>query len=280
MTARLSFFPVSNDDMTFVQTEAGHRILIDMNIRSAADDPDDDTPVVAAKLRDKPVRDAAGRRYVDALLLGHPDADHCQGLRRHFHLGPPEEWSKPADKIVIREIWSSPMVFRRASRRHVLCDDARAFTAEARRRVRVFRDTPWKVGDGDRILILLSPHHCSWHSLSHDSWSEKREDAEVSQDARSALSQARSGATIVASSNPIEDDDNDPLCIRAKREYEAIATDASGSFECVGEHPSAKSPDVMEFEVGAHGLRLTGALMTAAAVFAPGTIGRQPHSHG
>ena len=154
MTTQLSFFPVGNGDMTLVQTEGGHRILIDMNIRSAADDPDDDTPDVVAKLRDKLIRDAAGRLYVDALLISHPDEDHCRGLRKHFHLGPPDEWSKSADKILIREIWSSPMVFRRASRRHVLCEDARAFNAEARRRVRVFRDTPWKVGDGDRILIL------------------------------------------------------------------------------------------------------------------------------
>ncbi len=154
MTAQLSFFPVGNGDMTLVQTEGGNRILIDMNIRSAADDPDDDTPDVAAKLRDKLVRDAAGRLYVDALLLSHPDEDHCRGPRRHFHLGPPDEWSKRTDKIVIREVWSSPMVFHRASRRHVLCDDAKAFTAEARRRVRLFRDTPWKVGDGDRVRIL------------------------------------------------------------------------------------------------------------------------------
>ena len=133
MTAQLSFFPVGDGDMTLVQTEGGNRILIDMNIRSAADDPDDDTPDVAEKLRDKLVRDAAGRLYVDVLLLSHPDEDHCRGLRRHFHLGPSDEWSKSADKIVIREIWSSPMVFRRASRRHVLCDDARAFNAEARR---------------------------------------------------------------------------------------------------------------------------------------------------
>ena len=111
MTAQLSFFPVGNGDMTLVQTEGGNRILIDMNIRSADDDPDDDTPDVAAKLRDKLVRDAAGRLYVDVLLLSHPDEDHCRGLRRHFHLGPPDEWSKSADKIVIREIWSSPMVF-------------------------------------------------------------------------------------------------------------------------------------------------------------------------
>ena len=323
---------------------------------------------------------------MDALIVSHPDEDHCRGLRKHFHLEPPDEWSKSADKILIREIWSSPIVFRRASRRHVLCEDARAFNAEARRRVRVFRDTPWDVGDGNRILILgedvegktddlkailvpvdhqfsqvngkrddsmtalllaplptdddddeevvsknnsstilrfslagggigdkcrfltggdaevaiweklwdrhswraywlsydilLSPHHCSWHSLSYDSWSEMCEDAEVSEDARNALSQARSGATIVASSNPIKDDDNDPPCIRAKREYEAIVDDAAGSFECVGERPTEKSPDVMEFEIGAHGLRPATALMGAPAIVGPGTIGRQPYSHG
>ncbi|MCY4384880.1 MAG: metallohydrolase [Nitrospinae bacterium] len=386
MTAYLSFFPVANGDMTLMQTEEGHKILIDLNIRADADDPDKDEPDVAAKLKDKLSRDDEGRFFVDALLLSHPDEDHCRGLRKHFHLGPPDEWSKSSDKILIREIWSSPMVFRRASRRHVLCDDAKVFNAEARRRVRRFRDTPWLVGDGDRILILgedeegktdglqeilirmgtefshvngqhdrsmkalllaplpaedqddeevlsknnsstilrfslaggenqdkcrfltggdaevaiwkklwnrycwradwlsydilLSPHHCSWHSLSHDSWSELGEKAEVSEDARNALSQARDGATIVASSNPIKNDDNDPPCIRAKREYEAIAEDAAGIFVCVGEHPSEKSPDVMEFEISAHGLRLTTALMGAPSILGAGAIGRQPLSHG
>ncbi len=386
MTAHLSFFPVGNGNMTLVQTEGGHKILIDMNIRAAADDPDDDTPDVASKLRDKLSRDAEGRLYVDALLVSHPDEDHCRGLRKHFHFGPPDEWSKSTDKILIREIWSSPMVFRRASRRHVLCDDAKAFNAEARRRVRKFRETLWPVSNGDRILILgededdktnglqeiliqvneefsringqddrtmtarllaplptdddddeevlsknnsstilrfslagaevqdkcrfltggdaevgiweklwdrhfgradrlsydilLSPHHCSWHSLSHDSWSEMSEKAEVSEKARNALSQARDGATIVASSNPIRNDDNDPPCIRAKREYEAIADDVAGTFKCVGEHPSEKSPDVMEFEIGAHGLRLMTALIGGPTILGSGTIGRQPLTHG
>lgn len=386
MTANLSFFPVGNGDMTLLQTEGGRNILIDMNIRADADDPDKDVPDVAAKLRDKLSRDSGDRLYVDVLLLSHPDEDHCRGLRNHFHLGPPDEWSESSDKILIREIWSSPMVFRRASRRHVLCDDAKAFNAEARRRVRKFREMPRLIGDGDRILILgededgktddlqdilirvdeefshinglydhsmkalllaplpaededdeevlsknnsstilqfslaggenqdkcrfltggdaevviweklwgrhnwrtdwlsydilLSPHHCSWHSLSHDSWSELGEKAEVSKDARNALSQARDGATIVASSNPIKDDDNDPPCIRAKREYEAIVEDAAGIFECVGERPSEKSPDVMEFEISAHGLRLTTALMGAPSILGAGTIGRQPLTHG
>ena len=386
MTATLSFFPVGNGDMTLVKTEEGHKILIDMNIRAAADDPDDDTPDVAAKLRDKLSRDARERLYVDALLVSHPDEDHCRGLRGHFHLGPPDGWSENADKIFIREIWSSPMVFRHALRDRVLCEDAKAFNTEARRRVQRFRESPLSIGDGDRILILgedengktdglqdilvrvdqefswingrtdqsmtarllaplpadddndeyllsknnsstvlqfslsggqvrdkcrfltggdakvavweklwqrhqwhperlsydilQAPHHCSWHSLSHDSWSEQGKDAEVCEDARSALSQARDGATIIASSNPIKDDDNDPPCIRAKREYVSITDGVRGTFKCVGEHPSEKSPDVMEFEIGEHGVRLKTTLMTAATVLGSGSIGRQPLSHG
>lgn len=386
MTTTLSFFPVGNGDMTLMETEEGHKILIDVNIRAAADDPDDDTPDVVTKLRDRLPRDAAGRLYVDALLVSHPDEDHCRGLRKHFHLGPPGDWSRNADKIFIREIWSSPMVFRRASRHHMLCDDARAFNAEARRRVRRFRESLQSVGDGDRILILgedengktddlqdilvrvgqefsringrvdrsmtacllaplptgddddeellsknnsstalrfslsgdgihdkcrfltggdaevavweklwqrhqwdperlsydilQAPHHCSWHSLSHDSWSEQGEDAEVREDARSALSQARDGATIIASSNPIKDDGNDPPCIRAKREYASITDGVGGAFKCVGEHPSEKSPDVMEFEIGRHGVRLKIPTMAAATVLGSGSIGRQPLPHG
>ena len=386
MTASLSFFPVGNGDMTLVETEGGFKILIDMNIRAAADDPDDDTPDVAKELRDRLTRDAQGRLYVDVLLVSHPDEDHCRGLRNHFHLGPPDEWSMRADKILIREVWSSPMVFRRASRQHVLCDDAKAFNSEARRRVRKHREALWPAGDGDRILILgededgktddlqdilvrvdeefsringqhddsmqarllaplpaddvddeellsknnsstvlrfslkgggmldkcrfltggdaevaiweklwgrhgwqpdwlsydilLCPHHCSWHSLSYDSWSELREKGEVSEDALNALSQARDGAMIVASSNPIEDDDNDPPCIGAKRVYEGVAEDVAGSFECVGEQPSETSPGVMEFEIGVHGSRLKTALMTAPAVVGAGAIGRQALAHG
>ena len=386
MTATLSFFPVGNGDMTLVETEAGRKILIDLNIRAAAVDPDDDTPDVTAMLRERLHRDAGGRRYLDALLVSHPDEDHCRGLREHFHLGPSDDWSKTADKIFIREIWSSPMVFRRASLHHVLCDDAKAFNAEARRRVRKFRETAWPVGDGDRILILgededgktddlerilirvdqafsringqddgsmtvrllaplpatddddegalsknnsstilrfsltgggtadkcrfltggdaevaiwerlwqhhrrraewlsydilQAPHHCSWHSLSYDSWSEQGEDAEVCESARNALSQARSGATIVASSNPIKDDDNDPPCIRAKREYESVVDDVKGTFKCVGEHPSEKSPDVMEFEIGGHGPRLKTKPMAVATTLGSGIVGRQLLAHG
>lgn len=372
--------------MTLIQLESGRTVLIDVRIRAAADDPDDDTPDVAKMLRERLRRDPLGRPYADAFLLSHPDQDHCLGLDAHFHLGPLADYPKGSGKIVLRELWSSPIVFRRASRLHVLCDDAKAFCAEARRRVAAFR----KFGaadDGDRILILgededgktddlasilvrvdetfskvsgawdasmtarllaphpksgdeqeeearaknrsstilnfsltggsapdagrflsagdaevavwerlwerhkhqtdrlrydilQAPHHCSWHSLSHESWSEKGQDAEVSRAARSALSQTRTGATVVATSRAIKDDGCDPPCIGAKREYEAIVAGARGSFRCVGEHPSEAAPGLMEFEVGRNGPRLLSKGLTAPALAGAGAVGRQPLPHG
>jgi hypothetical protein len=387
MAARILFFPVGNGDMTLIVLESGAKVLIDMKIRAAADDPEDATPDVAAELRSLLTRDSAGRLYVDALLITHPDQDHCTGLQNHFHLGPPGEWSKSADKIFIRELWSSPMVFRRASSQHILCPDARAFNSEARRRVARFRAASWSVSDGDRILILgedengktddlgailvkagtvftkingqpdwsmtarllapqprsddqdeeelrsknhsstilnismtgggipdaarfltggdaevaiwerlwqrysahpdwfrydilQAPHHCSWHSLSYDSWSLYGEDAEICAEACNALSQTRRGAVIVASSNPVKDDGNDPPCIRAKREYVAISKAANGTFICVGERPSEKNPETLEFEVGQYGPRVKSKPMKAAAIVGAGSVGSQPLAHG
>lgn len=385
-SATISFFPVGNGAMALVVTQNGRKIVVDLNIRAAADDPDDDTPDVAAELRDRLTKDSDGRLYVDALLISHPDQDHCRGLRKHFHLGSPDKWSAATDKIFVREFWSSPIVFRRASKRLTLCEDAKAFGIEARRRVRRFRDVGTNVGDGDRILILgedadgktddlgrilvrvddefsvvngqrdsslsirllgplpadtdtdeetfeknasstilrfalahngihqkclfltggdagvaiwerlwdrhqsradwlsydilQAPHHCSWRSLSHDSWSELGEKAQVSEAARNALGQAHSGAVVVASSEPVKDDDNDPPCIRAKREYESIVAPKRGSFKCVGEHPSESAPAVLEFEITAAGARQCSALMPSLTVVGPGLIGGRPQGHG
>lgn len=154
MPASITFFPVSNGDMTLIRLDNGQTILIDLNIRGAADDDDDDTPDVASDLRDRLKRDEQGRLYVDAFLLSHPDLDHITGLRDRFHLGPPDEWSKDDDRILIHEMWSSPIVLRRAGPNHTLCDDAKAWAKEARRRVDRFRKNGFDTAQGDRILIM------------------------------------------------------------------------------------------------------------------------------
>ncbi len=383
MTASITFFPVGNGDMTLVRLadQPGTSIMIDINIRVAADDPTEDIRDVAADLRERLPRDEKGRPYVDAFLMSHPDKDHCTGLQTHFHLGPLADYAddtKPdaQKKIVIREMWSSPIVFRRASKNHVLCSDAKAFRREAKRRVGQF--LTGVVSEGDRILImgedkggktdqltsilvrsgevfstinglhnayfsarllapllicddddevalltknhssvilnfqiassatrldscrfltagdaevaiwerlwkrykdtpevleydlLETPHHCSWHVMSHDSWSVNKEQARVSQDARSALGQARFGAMIVASCNPIKDDDCDPPCIRAKREYKAILDAVSGTFICTGETPQTWAPAPLDIEITTAGpkrqaVKISGVAAVAAA---------------
>ena len=140
--------------------KAGTTILIDCNIRAAADDPDDATRDVAGDLRDRLKRDSTGRPFVDVYISGHPDQDHCRGLKKHFHLGAPKDYpddKKPdkEKKIMIGETWSSPIVFRRASKEHTLCEDALAYQAEVKRRIRRNRDAQFSgIDAGDRVLIL------------------------------------------------------------------------------------------------------------------------------
>lgn len=390
MSTTITCFPVGNGDMTLIclGDKAGTTILIDCNIRAAADDPDDDTRDVAKDLRDRIKRDSKGRPFVDAFLNTHPDADHCRGAEKHFHLGPVKNYpddKKPDNekKILIGEIWSSPIVFRRASKEHTLCEDAEAFQKEAIRRVLLAREKNCSdVESGDRVLILgedidgktddlrdilvkldevfdrvngthnqlfkarllaplpvsddedeedqlsknhssvvlnieladtpqrktvknfltagdadvliwerlwekhgknpevlaydsmITPHHCSWHTLSHDSRTDLGDKAEVSADAKSALSQIREGGYIIASSCPIKDDDCDPPCYAAKLEYEAIVESAEGEFLCTDEYPTESEPAPLELVIadGKLAKSVRSAAMKAPAILTTGMI--------
>ena len=370
MAARVTFFPVGNGDMTLITLGDSSQttLLIDCNLT--------EDPIALSQLRKLLQRDERGRPYVDAFLITHPDQDHCRGIAKYFYLGDPRFYpddTKAADekRIFIRELWSSPMVFRRATKDHVLCEDAEALNAEARRRVSENKRRSFLVSAGDRILILgedeggktanlkplviqtgaefsringadnpcfsarllapmpksdnplkeellgknhssvvlqlslrpspaaavgcrfltggdaevaiwemlwatyeatpealhydllLCPHHCSWHSLSYDSWSEKREKGVVASKARAALSQIREYGFIVASSKPILDDDNDPPCFGAKRVYTGIAEKVGGRFMCTGDTHGKP----LEFSITSRGLEiLDRAARTAAAV--------------
>ena len=61
MTATVSHFKVGNGDMTLFRLNDGRRLLVDINIRPAAVDPDDDTPNVIEQLRERLERDADGQ---------------------------------------------------------------------------------------------------------------------------------------------------------------------------------------------------------------------------
>ncbi len=392
MATSITFLPVGNGDMTLISLgdAAGTTILIDCNIRAAADDPDDGTRDVAKDLRERLKTDKQGRPFVDVFLSTHPDKDHSTGLKKHFYLGPIADYSddeKPSNekRIVIGEMWSSPIVFRRASKDHTLCDDALAFNKEAKRRVNLARDKRFSgIEFGERVLVLgedeggktddltpilvkidevfqkingatsalfkarllsplpissdeeeenaigknhssvilnielaedssrktvknfltagdaevliweklwgkhkdkpevlaydllQTPHHCSWHSLSYDSWSEKGDDAKVCESAKSALSQIRAGGKIVASSNSIEDDGCDPPSHAAKSEYEKIVKRAKGEFLCTGEEPSKDKPAPLEFVLsdGALSRSVKKAALPTASLLTAGIVDR------
>jgi len=158
MLPTITFFPVDNGDMTLIKLNDTTTILIDINIREIAEDEQEPACNVIKELRDRIEEDEEDRPYVDAFLLSHPDQDHCRGLREQFHLGSLDDYNfEPPEgeslKIVIREMWSSPMIFRRASKNNTLCEDARAFNTEARRRVKLFKKNGSAV-EGDRIIII------------------------------------------------------------------------------------------------------------------------------
>ncbi|HIK73322.1 MAG TPA: metallohydrolase [Alcanivorax sp.] len=179
MTSSITFFPVGCGDMSLVQLADGSSIIIDINIRKSADDSNDDAyPDVVTPLRDKLKADLDGRPYVDAFLLSHPDEDHCKGLMKHFYLGKLEDYpddnkAQSEKRIIIREMWSSPLVFRRATSKaesegYSLCDDASAWAAEARRRAKINKETPLGgVGAGDRLLIMGEDENGKTDDLQH-----------------------------------------------------------------------------------------------------------------
>ncbi|ENZ7192893.1 metallohydrolase [Klebsiella variicola] len=385
MTARISFLPVDNGDMTLIRfaDDPSTTLLIDIRIRASADKASEETRDVANDLKNRLNTDDNNRPYVDAFLLTHPDQDHCLGLQNHFWLGsyddyPDDKKPQTEKRIIIREMWSSPMIFRRKSKNHTLCADALAWKQEARRRVNKWKkdgyfsecerikvlgeDVNGKTDDLEAILvktgesfnsingeetslfsafliapsapqdeetetslsknesstiisftiaadknglsnykflsggdagvliweriwdkyahnpepleydIMLSPHHCSWRSLSWDSWSDYKENAKVSDKAKKALGQAKMNAFIISSSKAIEDNEDNPPCIRAKIEYNSILRGKNGMFMCTGETPSQDSPKPLEFEISWSGIKRI-IVRTATATTAASLLG-------
>lgn len=161
MPAHIDFFPVGCGDMTLITLASGKTILIDINIRKDADDnKKEEYPDVAVMLRSKLTRDHNGRPYVDVFILSHPDQDHCSGLRRHFHLGCPTQWREPKEGdnelIIIREMWSSPLTFRRVKEiEGSLCSDAEAWRKEAKRRVRLHKDNEGSANNTGNLIRIM-----------------------------------------------------------------------------------------------------------------------------
>ncbi|WP_407313662.1 metallohydrolase [Desulfosporosinus sp. SB140] len=156
----ITYFPVDNGGMTLIKLNDADNttILTDMYIRGAADDENDETFDVSAALRKQLDQDQDVNPYVDVFLLTHNDDDHIKGIQNHFYLGDPAEYEKPKSgeepKIIMKEIWCSSRFWKRASDSNKLCDDAKAFNKEMKRRVKLFEANKSVQSAGNRALII------------------------------------------------------------------------------------------------------------------------------
>jgi len=116
--------------------------------------------------------------------------------------------------------------------------------------------------------VLQTPHHCSWSSFNETPYEEHSDPRE---EALEFFRHSRTGARIVASSKPIEDDGDNPPHYPAKDEYVKIAGD--DRFYCTATHPNENNPQPLVFEVTSDGPSLKRA--TAAAAVSSGTSRQQ-----
>src|SRR5207247_8614171 len=113
--------------------------IVQLDLNHCDDDEEDPT---RAEIIDELVanlRERDGRNYLAAFGLSHGDADHCRGFERLLK----------DENVLIGDLWFSPRIL---FERDDLSDDAKAFCAEADRRIEVNRKGA--AGSGDRIRII------------------------------------------------------------------------------------------------------------------------------
>ena len=135
----LVFWPVGNGDSTTIVVDTETCLQVDLNHLEKSDDDDDASWAVVDELV-KRLPKVNGRPYLAAFALTHPDQDHCRGF------------AKLLDKVDIGELWFTPRIFGEYGKD--LCDDAKEFKKEAKRRVKKTIEAKGDPGAGNRIRIF------------------------------------------------------------------------------------------------------------------------------
>jgi len=157
MDATITYFPVGNGDTTLITLSDNTTILLDCNL---LEDSEDSTAPTRYDVREYLLRvlerDERGRPHVGVFILTHPDQDHIRGLTRAFYLGDPAKYSDDdanEDRIIIDELWFAPRVF--SPHEDDLCDDAKGYREEARRRIALYRSkAPARSRVGNRLRAI------------------------------------------------------------------------------------------------------------------------------
>jgi hypothetical protein len=134
------FWPVGSGDSTTIVVDKDMFVQVDLRHLTCADEDDDDPRMavidklieILPKVGDKP--------YLSVFILTHPDEDHCRGFIELL------------SRVIIGEIWHTPRVFREYPRD--LCEDAKAFRKEAKRRVKKTIENSGSAESGDRVRVI------------------------------------------------------------------------------------------------------------------------------
>jgi beta-lactamase superfamily II metal-dependent hydrolase len=133
------YWPVGSGDSTTIAIDDKTTIQVDLRHLNAADDNDDPRMAIIDHLV-KILPKINGKPYLSAFILTHPDEDHCRGF------------ADLLKQVTIGELWHTPRVFREYPRD--LCDDAKVFRAEAKRRAAKTIKEKGNVGAGDRVRVI------------------------------------------------------------------------------------------------------------------------------
>jgi hypothetical protein len=131
------YWPVGNGDSTTIVVDPETIVQLDLNHCDGADEDPTRAEIIDDLVASLPEMD--GQKYLAAFGLSHGDADHCRGFKRLLK----------DENVLIGDIWFSPRIL---FERDDLSDDAKAFCAEADRRIEVNRKQT--AGSGDRIRII------------------------------------------------------------------------------------------------------------------------------
>lgn len=108
--------------------------------------------------------------------------------------------------------------------------------------------------------IFLAPHHCSWTFFNEPDNKE-----EVKPSAETIMKkQVGTMSYVIASSKEIKDDDDNPPCYEAKKEYKKRLSNADNFLNTATNDIKNKIPQPIVFKIDKHGKRLATPIVKAS----------------